>query len=304
MGQINSQLDIDIALLEEKQKLLDYKGVDEIISSRQKADSLAAAAEKDKTNPRFMSKIPMLDTMLEGFRLGTVNIVSGPTGEGKTAWTQTLTQNFADQGINSVWFSFEVMPQEFFTRFGEQVPLFYLPKDIPENANNVLWLRQRIIEAQAKYNTKVVFIDHLHYLQDMQGLAGKNNASLYIGDIIRKLKRLSVHLEIAIFLIVHVKTDAGNQGEIKKYYTKDDIRDSSFVKQEADTVVMIWRKRRKSNNEIGWEYTDNAILNLDKHRRTGKVGFVKLQHTNHQFYELSGLPEPSGRSENEWSDFA
>ncbi|MEK7124325.1 MAG: DnaB-like helicase C-terminal domain-containing protein, partial [Patescibacteria group bacterium] len=125
------------------------------------------------------------------------------------------------------------------------------------------------------------------YLQDMQGLAGQNNASNYIGDLMRKLKRISIDLELVIFLIVHVKTDAGNQAETKKFYTKDDIRDSSFVKQEADSVMMIWRKRAKVQNEVGWEYTSNAILNLDKHRRTGKVGFVKLVHQNGKFTEYA-----------------
>jgi len=105
--------------------------------------------------------------------------------------------------------------------------------------------------------------------------------------LMRKLKRISIDLEIVIFIIVHVKTDAGNQAEIKKYFTKDDIRDSSFVKQEADSVMMIWRKRAKTQNEIGWEYTNNAILNLDKHRRTGKVGFIKLLNTNGRFDELA-----------------
>lgn len=286
MGRAKEKIDLEIELLQEKQKFLKYEGLDRIISSHEKSEELKQLLEADKLNPKILSKIPALDELLEGFRIGTVNIVSGPTGEGKTTWTQTLTRSFSSQGINSVWFSFEVMPAEFFSKFGQNVPLFFLPKEIPENSNNVIWLRNRILESQAKFNTKIVFIDHLHYLQDMQGLSGKDNASLYIGDLIRKLKRLSINLEIAIFLVVHVKTDAGNQAEIKKYFTKDDIRDSSFVKQEADTVMMIWRKRKKADNEVGWEYSNSAILNLDKHRRTGKVGFVKLTHQDHQFHEL------------------
>ena len=223
-----------------------------------------------------------------------------------TTLAQTLTRRFADNKIPCAWFSFEVMPREFFKKFGNEVPLFYLPKEIPENSNNIQWIRERIIEAQAKYKAKIIFIDHLHYLQDMQNIASRNNTSLYIGDILRKLKRISINLEITIFLIVHVKTDAGNQAEIKKYYTKDDIRDSSFVKQEADTVSMIWRKREKDNkSEVGWIQTAQAILNIDKHRRTGVVGFVKLTHENGYFrtpteYELSNLSGQMERENNEW----
>ena len=51
--------------------------------------------------------------------------------------------------------------------------------------------------------------------------------------------------------------------------------------------MMIWRKRAKTQNEIGWEYTQNAVLNLDKHRRTGKVGFIKLIHSSNGFNEIT-----------------
>ena len=285
MGKIIDKIDIDIALLEEKKKLLGYAGMDRVISSEEKNRELLGELAAGKEAPKFLTKIPLLDDIVEGFRVGTVNVVSGPTGEGKTSYLQTLTKNFAEAGIRSAWFSFEIMPSEFFSRFGDSIPLFYLPKEIPEKSNTMSWIRERILEAQAKYDAKVVFVDHLHYLQDMQGLSGMDNTSLYIGDIMRKLKRLSISLEIAIFLVVHVKSDAGNQAELKKYYTKDDIRDSSFVKQEADTVMMIWRKRKKADNEIGWEYSTASMLNLDKHRRTGKVGFLKMEHKDHIFYE-------------------
>ena len=101
----------------------------------------------------------------------------------------------------------------------------------------------------------------------------------------RGLKRFAMGAQVIIFLIVHVKSESGSANFKHQYYTKDDIRDSSFVKQEADTVMMIWRKRKKADNEIGWEYSTASMLNLDKHRRTGKVGFVKMEHKEHIFYE-------------------
>ena len=278
------KIDEEIAEVDDLKRLLKYTGDDRIISSHEKYADLKKDEKPEKT---FLTGISEIDDILDGFRVGTVNIVSGPTGEGKTTFTQTLTRKFSEQGIHSVWFSFEVMPREFFQKFGETIPLFYLPKEIPENSSNTTWLKERIKEAQAKYGAKVVFIDHLHYLQDMQNISIQKNTSLYIGDLLRKLKRLSISLEVAIFLIVHVKTDAGNESHVKKYYTKDDIRDSSFVKQEADTVSMIWRLKEKTNNEVGWQYISQSLLNIDKHRRTGKVGFVKLTHENGQFRQAS-----------------
>lgn len=279
-----SKIDVEIEILEMQRKLLRYEGADKIVSSHEKFAEVKKEQEMDTAAYRMRSDISKLDEMTGGFRLGTLNIVSGPTGEGKTTWMQTLTSNFAIQTIPAVWFSFEVMPAEFFEKFGNTLPLFYLPRSIPENSS-VDWITLRIIEAQAKYKTKAVFIDHLHYLSEMQGLATQDKTSFLIGDIMRRLKRVSIMLEVGIFLVAHVKSDSGNYQQIKKYYTKDDIRDSSFVKQEADTVMMIWRKRRENKeNDVGWEYTENAMLGLDKNRQAGKIGFVKLEHINHKFY--------------------
>src|SRR3990167_8965567 len=193
------KIDQEIEQNELRQKLFKYQGEDRVISSHEKQAELELA-KKDQPTFSVKTQIPALDGYFEGIRLGTVNVVSGPTGEGKTSWLQTLTQNFAEQKINSVWFTFEVMPEEFFEKFNGNVPLFYLPKEIPESQNTHQWLKERIIESQAKFDTRIAFIDHLHYLQDMQGLAGQNNASNYIGDLMRKLKRISIDLEIVIFI--------------------------------------------------------------------------------------------------------
>lgn len=290
--QVKSKIDREIEILEQQKNLLVYTGSDRVISSHEKFEEIKKAEQADKIDFCIKSGVSFLDEMIGGFRLGTVNVVSGPTGEGKTTWTQTLTSNFSKQGINSVWFSFEVMPAEFFSKFGNNVPLFYLPKEMPEQTN-LFWMRQRILEAQAKYNAKVVFIDHLHYLSEMQGLNTQDKTSLLIGDIMRKVKQIANDLEIAIFLITHLKSEAGGQAQITKCYTKDDIRDSSFVKQEADTVMMIWRKREKGappgaqDIDVNWHYSENtAILNFDKNRRTGKVGFVLMSHENQKFIDV------------------
>lgn len=286
-----SKTDIELKIVQEKQRLLNYEGIDKIVSSEEKAREISKQRELEKRHPKMMSDIPTLDTMIEGFRLGTVNVISGPTGEGKSTFTRTLVKNLSE--YNPTLFSFEDGVEETFEHYGVNVPIFYLPNEIPENSNNIRWIRERILEAQAKYNSKAIFIDHLHYIQDMQGLGDQMNASLLIGDIMRKLKLLAGTLRIAIFLVAHTKTESQSKAELKKYFTKDDIRDSSFVKQEADTVMMIWRMRKKSTiNEIGWEYTNHAILNLDKHRRTGKVGFVKLNHFEGLFQELTDNYEP------------
>ena len=69
--------------------------------------------------------------------------------------------------------------------------------------------------------------------------------------------------------------------------TIDDLRDSSFVAQESDIVMMLWRNKERDNtNPVGYRYTNDAVLTVEKNRRTGKLGYVKLSFNNGRFIEI------------------
>lgn len=161
----------------------------------------------------------------------------------------------------SLWFSYELSSGEFINRFPGELPVFVMPAKM--KANTLEWVRHRILEGLAKYGVKMVFIDHLHYLFD---LARMRNTSIEIGQVIRTLKMLAVELNITIFLMCHMaKLDPYQEP------SDDNIRDSSFVSQESDAGIMVWRNVQSDNE---------AWLKVCFHRRTGvmdkKVGLVKV----------------------------
>lgn len=292
MGIINDKLkklESEVRRSEKKEELFKYQGDDRVVSAQEKYELLKE--QGSTSHIRHSSGVALIDDLFNGgFRIGTVNVVSGPTGEGKTTFLQTLTKNMTEQGTQCMWFPYEGIQLEFFERFGETMPTFYIPREIPESKTTE-WMKDRIMEAQVKFDTKAVFIDHLHYFKEMQNLEATDHLSLRIGDIMRQLNELAVELGVVIFLIAHVKTDAGSHSvdrkthEIKSYYTKDDIRDSSMVKQQADSVILVWRKRKTSYNDAGWEYADVAIVSVDKNRATGKLGITRLFHSHGLFTE-------------------
>lgn len=240
---------MNIPLLEQ---LKDYQGSDSIVSSFEMQRLLR---ERKESQFKLMSQIPSLDKAIDGFVGGEVISISGPPKHGKTLLAQSLTVNFEAQGSLSLWFTFELPPIEFFKRF-PALPHFYLPKILKPSAMD--WLEERIWEALAKYSTRVVFIDHLHFLFD---LARVKNASLEIGTIIRKLKTLAIDGNFIIFLMCHTSKSATPQK-----LSFHDIRDSSFVAQESDTVLMIRRM-----DEV------QSKLRVEFHRRTGTMPkFIKL----------------------------
>lgn len=261
----------DIKQIEELAKkmadLKNYEGEDNIISCLDYID----AQGKDADVPRFYSKLPKLNELVKGFVEGSLTVISGPTGHGKTSFAQSLTEDFFENEVASLWFSYEVQPMRLIKKF-PTLPLFYLPAKLQERT--LPWLKDRIMEAQLKYNVKAVFIDHMHYLVDMVQL---RQPSIEIGSIVRNLRLIAIELGVAIFLLTHL-----TKTKIDEEIGSEHLRDSSFLAQEPDNLLFIWRLKEKNG-----EYQNKAILKIDKARDTGVMGKkIPLIYQNNHFKEL------------------
>ena len=167
-----------------------------------------------------------------------------------TLLAQTFTYNFSRQGQPPLWFSFEVPARQFLSQFSD-LPLIYMPGKLKARAMD--WFEDRVYESFAKFNTRIIFIDHLHFLVDM---AKQGQMSIEIGTIIRKLKTMAVEGNFVIFLLCHTK-----MGRHDGTLSYESIRDSSFISQESDSVIMVQRKP---------DIADNAArARIEFHRRTG-----------------------------------
>ena len=241
-----------------QKKLKRYHGKDRIISSSQMARRLE---RKHSGLIKVKSLIRSLDEMIEVFQEGEVIVISGPPKSGKTLLAQTLTVNFNIQKRYPLWFSYEVPVRQFLSQFPSR-PKLHLPRLL--KPHGLPWLTERVWECFLKHRTRVIFIDHLHYLFDM---ARSRNSSLEIGVIIRQLKALAVRGGFIIFLLAH--TTKGAESNL----TYGSIRDSSFIAQESDCVLMIQRTPLYGEN--------TARLSVEFHRRTGvlqkKVNLIKFK---------------------------
>lgn len=256
--------------------LRQYKGVDRMVLAK---DLYEEVLKENEGREIIKTNLPTLDRILGGFVEGQLITISAPTGQGKTTFCQTLTMNFSEQGIKSAWFSYEVGIQEFLDKFPE-IPVCYMPRQTRQN--NFMWLETRIKESIAKYDSKIVFIDHLHYLLEMAEMAKAKSISLLVGMLMRDLKRIAIENNIVIFLVSHMKKSVYSQAE--DIPDINDLRDSSFIGQESDAVLFLFRKPSEVEGEY---YTTETLLKVAKNRRTGNLGCVKLNFANKKFEELS-----------------
>jgi len=97
-----------------------------------------------------------------------------------------------------------------------------------------------------------------------------------------ELKELARYTRTAIFLIAHTR-----KTKVEEMPDIDDIRDSSFVGQESDFVIMLWRIRELDDKAPGgYRYTERARLRLVKNRHSGRLGIMDLGFVAGKFLEL------------------
>lgn len=282
----------------EEQRLAEYDGEDRMVSSHD------LAAELDKTEDSTFiipTGIATLDAAHDGgIEAGEVWVFTGPSGEGKTTITMTITQNMAEREVKTAWFTLEVTPRQFIKKMKARtdvVPLFYIPN---ENKDPVVgWIEERIIEAKVKFDCKVIFIDHLQQIFSMARMENPNqNLSWEMGDLMAKIKSIAVMHDIAICLIVHTKDSPDGSAREPR---KEDIRDSGLVQRLADSIVMIWRvpnddELKNSRRKVIENDDAKAKVRIVKNRRNGTLGTWFMYHANHYLEEVK---ENYGTGKNE-----
>lgn len=218
-----------LSQIELEQKLATYDGEDRVLSAQ---DVLKDYRENAPKGERYESKIPTLDKTIGGFYTGQLIVISGLTGQGKTTLAQTFTRNMSEQLVYPLWFSYEVSCDDFLSVFpADHMQYIFMPLKLKDNT--LQWLEERILESRLKHRTTAVFIDHIHYLVQMNA---RQNMSFVIGETVRGLKQIALKYNVVIFLIAHMtKTRPDDEPGLGS------VRDSSFIEQEADTVLYVWR---------------------------------------------------------------
>lgn len=266
-----------------------YDGPDRVVHF---TEFLEIKNKERKTGVHLACEFTEFDKKLDGLKPGEVTVITGKTGEGKTLFAESWMHSImAKNEVGSLIFSFEVSAEKMLEKWQKfaKLPL-YLPLEL--KVMDIKWLASKIKEAKDKYQTLVVVIDHLHFLIDM---ASKQNMSLNIGAYMRNLKMIAMKYDVAIILIAHQKGVA--KGEEPSL---EDIRDSTFISQESDNVIVVWRRKNFTSQEfaemppdkreaimhrssVSMEYQPNdefccgfEMVQIAKARRSGAYRWKKL----------------------------
>lgn len=277
-------------------EVLDYDGPDRVVSSMEFLETIKARPPKVTLN----SGLKTLDDSVRGFQPGELVVVSGPTAMGKTLLCDTMIRHLRKESHFSLFFSFEVTPETIAVEHSTPDSVVFLP--LQHVAMDLEWIRKRCLEAKVKYQCEAVFIDHLHYLVPMNA---NTNMSLLIGMVMRFLKKeIALGMNLAVFIVCHVaKLDMETEPSIYN------LRDSSFVGQEADTVLMVWRRWDLDDDgkKLDTRLQGLSTVKIEKARRSGVMGKkINIKKQGHLLVESVDEPErrtkpkPHAPSVDDW----
>jgi replicative DNA helicase len=159
-----------------------------------------------------------------------------------------------------------------------------MPQELTDR--KLSWVEDRLIEANLKYNVQSIFIDHLHFLVEM---IAKQNISFVVGQVVRGLKEIAKRQNMVAFLICHTGKTREDTGELGLGM----VRDSSFIEQEADSVIYVWRGDEEER-EIGGEKRrlSPTWAKIAKNRKRGIINKkVPLYYFRGIYYESAEYEE-------------
>ncbi|OQA91713.1 MAG: Replicative DNA helicase [Elusimicrobia bacterium ADurb.Bin231] len=209
-----------------------------------------------------------LDEITGGFRNGSLNIIAGRPGTGKTSLCLNIAENAAIQHKRKVLiFSLEMSKEELFNRFlcsqarisTEKVRNAYISKeDWPRlttaagklsevdifmddsSSLSVLEMKAKSRRLEAEKGLDLIIID---YLQLMPGKTGRADIRQQeIADISRSLKVMAKDLKLPVVALSQLSREPEKRTGAHAGRPKlADLRESGAIEQDADLVLMIYR---------------------------------------------------------------
>lgn len=255
-------------------------------------EELVRKLQTEPVKPPISTGNKELDEVMGGFENGRLYVLSAMTKQGKTTMAQTIMYQMSLNNLPSLFFSFEMGWKEVIEKYiamdkctglgNTTLPLF-MPIELHRGGGELQyqWLFEAIAKAIVEKGIKLVVIDHLHFLLPLKDY---QNTSFIIGGIVREVKRMAVVLNIPIILIAHTT-------KIKDDKVPDwtDIRDSSFITQEADVVLMMYRIKNKeapkktTDDSPAETYTQKTALSVELDRVRGRSGKILMWHNGTMF---------------------
>lgn len=250
--------------------------------------SVAANLHKQNATANIPSGIKCIDDSIDGgFREGDFTIISGVPGNGKTTLARMFTTAFSENGIPSIWFSYEMtIPElwESFEKMGADASLISYVPIVMEHEYD--WILEHIDKARKEFGVRAIFIDTI---RDVVSAKNESNYALYVEQLCKDLRDYAIKNGMMIFAIAHATKQTRSNTEET---SNADIAYSNGIPATATNIFHVWRGKKKDE---GMTY-----VKIGKSRRDGTKKDWKYQF---KFWENKLIPVDNNRYEDLSDEF-
>lgn len=238
----------------------EYSGEYELVWSNDTAELLKSQPKKTA----HLSGIEVLDNLTGGLRAQQMIGIGAQSGHGKTAFGFWLLKAYED--LSPVLLPLEQSSEELIeqrTENGQFIPRYLSPKKHSAHVTPD-WIEQRIVEAIAKYNSKMIMIDHMGYIEVGEDYR-REGEHLRIEKKLQAIKHLAIKWNVVIVILIQLQ-----QMEEEQAPQLRDLKGSSAIRQECDKIIFLWRNNTKAGKARA--YDNKVLVSMQKNRFNGVNG--------------------------------
>jgi replicative DNA helicase len=248
-----------------------------------------APANKLNQPPVIRTRLSFVDDAIGAMLPEDFIVLGGSTSHGKTALSQQIALDLAQQGIPGVFFSLEMSDEQIVTRFIAQlsgVPLesietnSYSRAEFVEAEGVVEFLQgiplhiigmptstvssilARVMAFKRMYDIKFAVVDHLHYIESDKKTKDRFER---IDAVARSLKAAAKRTKIPWLCLAHVSREAHKRDNKRPMVS--DLFGASEIEKSADVVFFIHRPEMYVAEDEPPERSDKRGKWLDEMER-------------------------------------
>ncbi len=208
---------------------------------------------------------PSIDRLTLGLVPGELAILGAYTSRGKTQFSLNMMWHLAKAGVPILFITLE-MPKDYITarfmRLGNvygDLPIYYQPEESEMTPEALAVLVPEMVK---RHGIQMVVIDHLHYI-----VRGKDMKE-QIGIATKIFKDIAKKNELSVFLLAQLSRPLNKRGRLP-LPTLADLKESSYIEQDADVVLMIHRDLVDDDPDDKTIVENSVTVAMRKNRNRG-----------------------------------
>lgn len=169
------------------------------------------------------TSLPKFTSIIKGFRRGEMTVMTGPTGSGKTTFLSQLSLDLAEQGVNTLWGSFEIKNQRLLKKLLHQYCRG--PLGLPPNVHNRDEKMMKLVNNLAdRFETLPLYFLKFHGTTEVENVLDAMDYATYVHDC------QHIILDNLQFMLTRDFKSSQKQFSYGSYYDKFDMQDIAMEK--------------------------------------------------------------------------